>query len=102
MSEQMLCGHQHPGRADAALCAAALKEGLLQGMQFGVDREAFYGIDMCALCLKDWNHATIDKFPVHADGARSAFALAAAFFRSGELKVFAKNIEQALHGGSFD
>src|SRR5262249_54269013 len=43
------------------------------------------------------HETTIHDLTVEHDGASAALALTAAFFRAGELELFAQNVEQARH-----
>ena len=72
------------------------------GWSFCVDGEAFDGGDVCAFGLQDGDEAGVDQFAVHEDGAGAALAFAAAFFGSGEVEVFAEDVEETLHGWGFD
>jgi hypothetical protein len=85
MRQQMGRGHQHAWCADAALRSAALEKRLLQGMQLGVDGEAFDGLDARAAGLQiSGTRQLFTKLAVHAHGARAALAFAAAFLGSSE------------------
>ena len=95
-------GEDHAGCADAALCSALFEEALLDGVEFFVDGEAFDGGDLGAFGLQDGDEAGVDEVAVHQDGAGSALAFAAALFGSGEVQVFAEDVEEALHGWGFD
>ncbi len=95
-------GEDHAGSADAALGSAFFEEALLDWMKFFVDGEAFDGGDLGAFGLQDWDEAGVDEIAVHQDCAGSAFAFAAAFFGSGEVQIFAEDVEEALHRRSFD
>src|SRR5271168_3022359 len=98
----MVSGEDHSGRADAALRAAAVEEGLLQELCAGVLGEAFYGDDVCAMGLKHGNKATVDERAVEQNGAGATFAFAAAFFCAGEREIEAENIQEAGHRVSVD
>src|SRR5216684_7848699 len=95
-------GEDHAGGADAALGSALFEEALLNGMEFLADDEAFDGGDFGAFGLQDGDEAGVDQVAVDQDGAGSAFAFAAALFGSGEVQVFAKDVEEAFHRWSFD
>jgi len=98
----MGCGHQHAGSADAALRSTAFEKSFLKRMQLGINGEAFYGFDARAAGLKDGHEAAIHEFAIHADGARSTFAFAAAFLGSGKAEVFTEDVEEPLHWRNFD
>src|SRR5258705_8511750 len=94
-------GEDHTGSADAALGAALFEEALLDGVKFFVDGEAFDGGDFSAFCLQDGDEAGVDQVAVDQDGAGSALAFTAALFGSGEVRVFAEDVEEALHRWGF-
>ena len=100
--EEVMGGEDHAGSADAALGSAFFEETLLDGMESFVDGEAFDGGDVGAFGLKDGDKARVDEVSVYQDGAGSALAFAAAFFGSGEMKVFAEDVEETLHRRGFD
>src|SRR2546421_4418267 len=87
-------GENHSGRADAALRAAELDEGLLQRMRAA---EPLNRRHPRRGHLRDGHEARIDRLAVDEHGARAAFAFAAAFFRSRQPEVLAKDIEQPRH-----
>src|ERR1700692_1033504 len=95
-------GEYHAGCADAALGSALFEEALLDGMEFFVDDEAFDGGDFGAFCLQDGDEAGVDQVAVDEDGAGSALAFTAALFGSGEVQVFAEDVEEAFHRWGFD
>jgi hypothetical protein len=100
--EEMVGGEDHAGSADAALGSALLEEALLDGVEFFFVGEAFDGGDFGAFGLEYRDEAGVDEFAVHQDGAGAALAFAAAFLGSGEVKVFAEDVEEVLHGWGFD
>src|SRR6267378_1502399 len=99
-------GEDHAWGADAALGSALFEEALLDGMEFfGFTEcwdEAFDGGDFGAFRLQDWDEAGVDQVAVDQDGTGSALAFAAALFGSGEVQVFAEDVEEALHRWGFD
>src|SRR6266576_6170910 len=100
--EEVMGGEDHAGGADAALGSALFEEALLYWMEFFVDDQAFDGGDFGAFGLQDGDEAGVDQVAVDEDGAGSALAFAASLFGSGEVQVFAEDVEQALHRWSFD
>src|SRR4051794_9347776 len=94
--QQVGRGHQHAGRADAALRAAAGQKCPLQRVHFSVAGQTLDGFDACALTLQHRNQATVYKLAIHAHCARAALAFTAAFLGSGQVQVFAQHIQQAL------
>src|ERR1700722_10626043 len=98
----MMGGEDHAGGADAALGSTGFEENLLDGVELFVDGEAFDGGDLRVLSLQDGDQAGVDQVAVHQDGAGAALAFAAALFGSGKVKVFAEDVEEALHRWCFD
>ena len=78
--EQRLGGHQHAGRAVAALGGEAVHEGLLQGMEMAV-ADAAYRLDGPALDGLGEDQAGKLRLAVDQHRAGAAGALAAAVFR---------------------
>src|ERR1043166_3471569 len=95
-------GEHHAGRADAALRAAALDQRLLHGVEALAVGDTFDRRDPRALDLRDGDEATIDQLAVEDDGARAAFALAAALLRARELQPLAQRVEQARQRVGFE
>src|SRR6185369_15864524 len=101
--QQINRGQNHSRSADTALRAAAFNEGLLDVMQLICrERDAFDGFDRSAVDLGDRDQTAVDDLTVNHDAARATLALAATFFGPGEMKLFAQNVEQALHGIGFE
>src|SRR4051812_13745625 len=88
----------HPGRADAALGAAAIEEALLHRRELAALRDAFDGEHRGAIDLAHGDEAGVDELAIDEDRARAALAFAAALFRAGEAEVFAEHVEQPLQG----
>src|SRR5256885_14381281 len=80
------CGHDHAWRADAALRAAVLDERMLETMPAAetLDREHRRRVDLHGGDEAGGHGRTVDE-----DGARAAFAFAAALFRAGGRAVLA-------------
>src|SRR5580692_645450 len=87
----------HSGSADAALCSAAVEKRLLQQFQAAVRSQAFDRDDLRAFGLKRRDEAAVHQRSVDQNGARAALAFATPFFRSGQAKLVAQDVEQALH-----
>jgi hypothetical protein len=100
--EELRGSHQHAGRANSALRATVAKKRFLQRMQFSVESQAFYGLDVGSFSLHHWNQTAVHKLAVHADGTRAALAFTASFFGSGQMQIFPQNVEEALHWWDFD
>ena len=77
-------GHQHAGRAEAALQRVMLAEGGLQRAQRVVVRETLDGDDAAAFGLHRQHQTGADRSPVDNDRARAADAVLAAEMRAGE------------------
>src|SRR5580704_2600334 len=78
-------GHDHAGRAVAALQAVMLAERLLHGMQRAVrGRQALDGEDVGAVELPGEHGAGLDRLAVDVDHAGAALRRVAADMRSGE------------------
>ncbi len=58
--------------------------------------EAFDGEDVGVCDLQEGDEAGVDELAVEQDGAGAALAFSAALLGSGELEVFAKDVEEAL------
>ncbi len=104
--EVRLRGHEHARRADAALCAARLEEGLLERAQRARGSaalgQAFDRPELRAIGLADRHEAAVDHLAVEDDRAGAALALAAAFLGAGEAEVLAQHVEEAAHAGHGD
>jgi hypothetical protein len=67
------------------LCAAVIDECLLDRVQLILMGDAFDRCDAGAVNLSDWDETTVNDLAVEYHGARATLALAAAFFRAGEM-----------------
>ena len=65
-------GHQEAGRAEAALVAVLLDEGLLDGVELVPVRQAFDRLDRPAVGADGQIHAGVDRLAVEMDGAAAA------------------------------
>ena len=95
-------GENHARGTDAALGSAFFEETFLDWVELFVDGEALDGGDLSAFGLQDGDEAGVNQVSVDEDCAGSALAFSAAFFGSGEVQVFAKDIEETLHRWGFD
>ena len=59
-------------------------------------RNAFDGFDGRSCSLRDRHETAVDDLAVENNGASATLSFAATFLSSGQVKLFAKNIEQAL------
>ena len=100
--EQRDAGENHAGRAVPALQRVGLDEGFLQGMQFAVLRQSLDGGDLFACDGRDGRPARTHRGAVHQNGAGAALPLAAAIFRSGEVKLVAKHPQQQPSGVRYE
>src|SRR5205085_6203023 len=93
-------------RAEAALQAVMLPEGLLQRMQlFALRRlpgEAFHRAQRLALSLHGEHEAGAHRLALDEHGACAAHAVLAAQVRSGEPAVLAQRIREAAPGLDLD
>lgn len=71
-------GHDHAGRAIAALKGLRIEECLLHGMKLAVSCEALDGRDLAPLSAKGGYQAAMIGHAVEPDGAGAAIALVAA------------------------
>ena len=91
--EQVDALHDHPRRAEPALQAVALAEGLLHGVQLTVLREPLDGGDLAAVGLDGEHVARLHAGAVEVHGARAAVAGVAADDGAGLAELLA----QVLH-----
>ncbi len=87
--------HDHAGRAVAALERPGLEEGLLDGMQTTVARQALDGRDGVAGSVGDTRLAGSNRIAVEEHRARAALALAAAGLGASQTQLLAEREEQA-------
>jgi hypothetical protein len=76
-----------------------IDEGLLEGMKGAI--RVFQPLDggyFPAICLYGKGDAGFDRFPIEKDSTRSTFTQAASFFRSGQLQIFAKELQEGPPG----
>src|SRR5205814_713953 len=88
-------GHDHAGRAVAALESVRVEEGLLHGMEVSTALQAFDGGDLLAGGDLDRRDARAHRLPVEQHGARAALRFPAAVFRPGEIQIVAQYEEEA-------
>src|SRR5262245_3092140 len=92
--EEVLRGHQHPGRAVAALEGVRVAECLLERVELSVLREPFDRVDRGAVGLDREHHAALDRIAVVEDGAGAAIPRVAADVRAGQLEVVADEMDE--------
>src|SRR5262249_8448902 len=88
-------GHDHAWSADAALGAALFDEGALQRVAAA---EPFDRRHACAVDVREWHQAGVDRRAVDEHRARAALPFSAPFLRAGEPAVLAQDVEQPLQG----
>src|SRR5262245_8738985 len=93
-AQEVDAGHDHAGRAEAALESVMLPERLLQRMQLAVRREALDRRDLAAVGLDREHGARLDRVPVQLDRAGAADGRVAADLRTGEAEAVAKEVDQ--------
>ena len=94
--EEVVRRHEHPGRARAALGAAAGEERGLERRERPVGRrEPFDRRDPPPLDLADGHEARAHLLAVEAHRARPAVARVAADLRAGQPQVLAQDVDQA-------
>ena len=91
-------GHQHAGRADAALGGARRDEGLLQPGHARVGGEALDRRDRPAVRLPERHQATADLPALEQHGAGTAVAGVAADLGTGQAEVGAQHFRQPARG----
>src|SRR5947209_856783 len=91
--EELRGGHDHAGRAVAALQAMSLPEPLLNRVQLAVLRESFDGRDARAVGLDGEHRAGLDGLAVNRDGASAAQRSLAADVRARQ----SEHVAQVVH-----
>src|SRR2546423_15699159 len=76
-------GHDHSGRAIAALQSMLLPEAFLHRMQFAIRSQTFDGRDIRAVCLDRKHRARLYSLPVENHRACAADGSLAADVRAG-------------------
>jgi hypothetical protein len=103
ISFQQIDGRQyHTRRADAALRAAAVDEGLLHSVQLIAGRNAFDSLNGCAFNLCNWNQTTVDDPAIDNDVARATLTFAATFLCPREMQLLTQHVEQTRHRMGFE
>ena len=96
VGEQMRGRHQHPGVQMPHCAPPHCRNACCSGCNRR-PRKSFDSLDVRAFRLQHGNEAAVHQFAIHAHRARAAFAFAASFLGSGQLKVFAQHVEKPLH-----
>ena len=92
--EQLHAGHDHSGRAVAALQTVTFPEPLLDGVQLAVAGQAFNGGDFAPIGLDGEQGARLGGLAVEQDRAGAADAGLAADVRAGQPAVLAQKMDQ--------
>ncbi len=88
----------HARRADPALRAATLEEGLLHGVQLRAAGDALNRANVGAIGFSGRNQATGNDRAIQQHGARAAFPLAATFLCARRVQLVAQHVQQPCHG----
>ncbi len=75
-----------------------LDEGRLHGMQLTILGEPLDGDNFSAFMLHSQGQAGIDTLSIHQDSASTAGSLVTAFFRTRQIQVVAKSVQQRDSG----
>ena len=89
-------GHQEARRAEAALQAVFLPEGLLHGMVFLRLRQTLDGLHLGAVGLHRQHHAALDRLPIQQDGAGAALPGVTPDMRPGKIQALAQILYEQL------
>src|SRR5262245_53366858 len=92
--EEGHAGHEHAGRAVAALKAVLRHETLLERVQLAVLLEPFHGRDLAPVRLDGEDRAGLDGPAVEQDGARAAVCGVTADVRAGQPEHVADQVDQ--------
>ena len=87
-----------PGRAEAALEAVLLPEGLLQWVEPALRRQSLDGRDRRAVGLHRQHGAALDGHAVDDHGAGAALAGVAADVGAGEVEILAQQLHEHASG----
>src|SRR5579884_564549 len=92
--QQRLGGHDHPGRAEAALQPVLLPEALLQGMKLAVLLQPLDGQQLAAIGLDCQQRAGLDVLAVQNDRAGATVRGVTADVRPGQPERLADEVDQ--------
>jgi hypothetical protein len=93
--QQINSRHHDAGSAHSALYRTLFHKSHLQGMKPLIGSHALNRSHMPADGFLHWRQARQDSHSVKENGARSAFSLTTALFRSSQAQVLTEEIEQA-------
>src|SRR5271166_2771326 len=91
-------GHDHARRAEAALQAVVVLEGLLHRMQLAALSQALDCRDVRPLAARGEDCAGLDRDAVEMDDAGPALGGVAAHMRAGEAKILAQELHEQRPG----
>src|SRR6185503_10862495 len=92
--EDLRGGHDHPGRAVAALERVVLVERTLERVQLSVFGEAFDRLDLAAVGLEGEDRAGLDRAAVEPDSAGAAARRVATDVRPCQAELVAKEMDE--------
>ena len=87
-------GHDHAGRAVAALQAVFFPEPFLQRVQLVTLGEPFDGDDLGAICLDREDRTRFGAAAIDEHGAGATLARVAADVRASEIELFAQEVHE--------
>src|SRR6267378_2170345 len=96
LQKQILSGHQHSRRAEAALQRVLLVKGLLQRLQLAGIRKALDGVHPAAVRLHGEHQAAAHDIAVDPQGACAAHPVLAADVRAREAQLIAQEVDEVL------
>lgn len=98
LAQQIARGHQHPGRAVAALQGVLLVEGALQSGQLPVMGQPLHGGHLASVGLDGEHGAALDARAVQFDRAGPAVRGVAADRGAGQTEAVAEVVDQEETG----
>src|SRR5712691_3568656 len=96
--DQIVGGHDHAGRAEAALQTVLVPERLLQWMQLPVGGKTFDRHHGRPVGLNGEDRAGLDRLPIDEDRTRAALAGVAADVGAGKAEVVAEKVNEEEAG----
>ena len=94
MFQQVLQRHDNARRAEPALHAVLLPQGVLQFVQAGLGVDAFDRGHLAAVGLYREHRTTLDRAAVEKHRARTALARVAAHLRAGEAERVTDEVDE--------
>src|SRR5712691_2437375 len=96
LKNQILSGHQHSRRAEAALQRVLLVKRFLQRLQLAGIRKALDGVHPTAVRLHGEHQAAAHDVAVDPHGACAAHPVLATDVRAGEAQLIAQEVDEVL------